>query len=112
MLRTVLATIGALTVAGIASAAVALPLTTSAPKVGTQIEQVHGCHPSLLRDRRGVGIYGWHYHDRACVRHDAPPPGYADAPSRRNVEHYWHVPVCRYQCGFVGPVKRCVQVRR
>ena len=95
MLKTVLATIGALVVAGLASAAVALPLTTTAEKSEPQIEQIHGCHHGLLRDRRGTGVGGWHFHDRACLRHDAPPPGYADAPRYRGLAGTWNVPVCR-----------------
>lgn len=77
----------------------------------------HGCHfdmgPNMAPDR----VNGPHYHDRQCqvVRvgpggrgHGGPPPrqwrqqgGYGYGPPR---------PVCREQCRYIGPIKRCKTV--
>ena len=110
MLRTVLATITGLAAMGAVSAVLAMPLPAAPSATAAPLaEPIHGCHHGLLRDRRGTGVYGWHFHDRACLRHDAPPPGYSD---NRGLYGYYRTPVCRYRCGFIGPVKHCEQTCR
>lgn len=74
----------------------------------------NGCHHGILRDARGIGTHGWHFHTRACVRRDVAPPGYASAPhhSPEGVRGSYRTPFCGYHCRFVGPVKTCQQVCR
>jgi hypothetical protein len=51
------------------------------------VQQVHGCHRSVQRDRGR-----WHYHaGRSCRWVEVPPPR----------------PVCWKDCKYVGPVKVC-----
>jgi hypothetical protein len=94
--------------AGMLTAAAALPLGRSAPasmpEAVLPVELAHGCHRGVQRD-----YSGWHFHTRACVRVNTPPPGLYDGPSYRRV---YRGPVCSYQCRLVGPVKTCQQVCR
>ena len=112
MLKTTLAAFGGAVIClATVGAALAMPLP-AAPEssaAATLFEPVHGCHHGILRDRRGAGASGWHFHDRACLRHDTAPPGYANGPGARGSTR---TPLCSYRCKFVGPVKTCEQVCR
>ena len=117
MLRTMLATAGS-TIFSLATigAALAMPLPAApataiaSPATAALVEPVHGCHHGILRSRReAVGTGGWHFHDRACLRLDTAPPGYANAPGTRGS---YATPLCSYRCRFIGPVKTCEQVCR
>ena len=97
---------------GAVGSALAMPLPAApvdTPAAAQLVEQIHGCHHGILRDRRAFATYGWHFHDRACVRQDTAPPGWANGPGSRG-SHI--VPLCRYRCTFKGPVKMCEQVCR
>lgn len=113
MLRTILATIGGFTALAAVSAAVAMPLPAApSSPAASLVEQVHGCHRGILRDRSGALNYGWHYHNRACGRVDVPPPGYSNSKIYDYSDRSWatwRAPVCRYRCDFHGPVKHCEQ---
>ncbi len=103
----VAAAVSTLAAAAIAGAA-ALPLaksgTVTSEAPSAPLELVHGCHRGIQRD-----YSGWHYHNRACARIPAPPPGLYDGSAYRR--HY-RGPRCTYQCRHIGPVKTCQQVCR
>lgn len=89
----------------------------SAPKPvtpsDTLVQKVHGCHfdtgPGMEPDR----VNGHHYHDRNCrvVRLGPPPRArYRDnPPPRRRYRESAppRGPICREQCRYIGPIKRC-----
>lgn len=113
MRRTILATFAGLAALGASFAAGAMPLPAGPTGPGASIvEQVHGCHRGILRDRSGTLTYGWHFHNGACSRIDVPPPGYRGAKIYDYPDREWvmpRTPVCRYRCDFHGPIKHCEQ---
>ena len=113
MHRTILATLAGLAAFGTSLSVLAMPLPAAPSRSATPVvEQGHGCHRGILRDRNGTLTYGWHFHNRLCGRVDVPPPGYRDAQLYDYVDRSWstpRTPVCRYRCDFHGPVKHCEQ---
>lgn len=100
-------TAAATLLAGWLSAAAAVPLAqpTGMPQIErAPVELAHGCHRGVQRD-----YSGWHFHNRACLRVNTPPPGLYDGPSYRR---FYRGPICSYRCQFIGPVKTCQQVCR
>ena len=112
-LKSLVAT-GVLAASAAFTAAVALPLapaTTNGTAAGnTLIQQIHGCHRDVERDRRGP-----HYHSRRDCR-GISVRGERRGESRRDRRHRDYRedrrrrPVCTEKCKYSGPIKTCKRV--
>lgn len=79
-----------------AQAAPMAPVSGAPDSAGTLIEKVHGCHRDVQWDR-----YGPHYHrGPRCERIDVDRPRHEERYQRDE-------PVCRQECYYIGPIKKC-----
>lgn len=100
-------------------------------KIIAPIMKVHGCHFDLGPNMAPDPVNGTHYHNRQCAVVRVGPPrgnrggnyreppydtrpydrGYDREPPRRPRRAYRDAPppqpLCREQCRYVGPIKRC-----